>query len=380
VNCARGFDKTRRFDDLVRSVSHCTLCTRLCGRRKVLSAANGNLNSKVLFVAEAPGRLGADRTGIPLFGDRTGDNFEALLGNVSWKRDDVFITNAVLCNPQDDDGTNGTPTAEELSNCSTYLEMTIALTAPELVVTLGAVALEALSLISPHGLSLRDSVATAISWCGMRLVPLYHPGPRAMVHRSIARQRADFMLLAKMVHPQTGLIQRRPTKRSCSTPSLFGQGAEPLQQAARALLQLAGRLTYFKLTKLLYLVDLAAVEQFGQTVAADVYLRQVDGPWAPKLDKALKEMNGFEIRRFFSQRMPVVAIGPSPRSDVQLDDRALDLIMQVYTRYGKLNNAEIKAAVYRTAPMQFVLEREQRGADMRNKAILCRDHTINEGR
>ena len=45
-------------------------------RRKVFSEANGNIDSKALFIAEAPGRLGADKTGIPLYGDRTGDNFE----------------------------------------------------------------------------------------------------------------------------------------------------------------------------------------------------------------------------------------------------------------------------------------------------------------
>jgi DNA polymerase len=74
----------------------------MCNRRKVLSANNGNLNSKVVFIAEAPGRLGAECTGIPLYGDKTGENFEMLLGNIGWKREDVFITNSILCNPQDE--------------------------------------------------------------------------------------------------------------------------------------------------------------------------------------------------------------------------------------------------------------------------------------
>ena len=98
-----SFSKDTRFADLVQCVSHCNLCQRLCGRTKVLSQGNGSLNAKILFVAEAPGRLGADRTGIPLYGDRTGDNFEALLGNVGWHRQDIFITNALLCNPRDGD-------------------------------------------------------------------------------------------------------------------------------------------------------------------------------------------------------------------------------------------------------------------------------------
>jgi uracil-DNA glycosylase len=104
VCCFSSFSKEQRLNDLSEAVQHCTLCPRLCNRKKVLSDANGNVNSKILFVAEAPGRLGADRTGIPLYGDQTGDNFEVLLADVGWKREQVFITNAVLCNPCTEQG------------------------------------------------------------------------------------------------------------------------------------------------------------------------------------------------------------------------------------------------------------------------------------
>ena len=156
--------KCARFNDLVEAVQHCTLCPRLCNRTKVLSAKNGNLESKVLFVAEAPGRLGADRTGIPLYGDQTGNNFEKLLGNVGWKRNEIFITNAVLCNPREKNGNNGTPSLEEISNCVYYLAMTIELVDPAVVVSLGATALRALEVVSSHGLRLRESVGEPKPW------------------------------------------------------------------------------------------------------------------------------------------------------------------------------------------------------------------------
>jgi DNA polymerase len=148
-----------RFNDLIQTVQHCDLCPRLCCQNKILSSSNGNIESKVLFVAEAPGRLGADKTGIPLYGDRTGSNFESLLGNIGWKREDVFITNAVLCNPKNDSGNNRTPTQEEIDNCSVYLEMTISLINPEVIITLGQTALAALNMISPHNLQLSQDVA-----------------------------------------------------------------------------------------------------------------------------------------------------------------------------------------------------------------------------
>jgi DNA polymerase len=113
----------------------------MCNRKKVLSAKNGNLNSKVLFIAEAPGRLGAERTNTPLYGDKTGDNFEKLLGSIGWKRDDVFITNSVLCNPQKNSrnnrSVNAQPNCEELKNCNEYLEKTIKIINPDVIITLG---------------------------------------------------------------------------------------------------------------------------------------------------------------------------------------------------------------------------------------------------
>ncbi len=48
-------------------------------------------------------------------GDRSGDNFETLLARTGLTRDDVFITNAALCNPLHN-GNNSRPTAKELRN------------------------------------------------------------------------------------------------------------------------------------------------------------------------------------------------------------------------------------------------------------------------
>lgn len=368
-----SFSKAARFADLVQSVQHCDLCPRLCSRRKVLSPANGSIESKVLFVAEAPGRLGADRTGVPLYGDRTGDNFEKLLGNVAWRREQVFITNAILCNPQDGNGNNGTPTPEEVANCSAYLEMVIGLVQPDVIVTLGATALDALATIAPHGLQLREHAAQVIPWGRAKLVPLYHPGPRAIIHRSLAKQRSDFMRLAQLVHPVNGILEKKPKR--VAKVSLFPAGATPMQQVARTIVDTLGTITYFKLTKLLYLVDLLALERLGHTVASDIYLRQADGPWPPNLDAQLKALAGHELRRYFARGLPMVAPGPAPRCEVDLDDDILDLVAQVLRKYGQHSNAQIKTAVYLTAPMRYVLREEDTGRDMRRKPVIYRNQT-----
>jgi len=370
------FSKTARLNDLAESVQHCDLCPRLHNRRKVLSSANGNVDSKVLFVAEAPGRLGADRTGIPLYGDRTGDNFDVLLGNIGWRREEVFITNAVLCNPKQEDGNNARPTSEEIANCSPYLEMVIALISPDVIVTLGAAALNALDVLWPHGLELRDSVARLVPWRKTRLFPLYHPGPRAIIHRSLAKQRSDFMRLSKVIHPVKGLVERKTARPYA--PTLFPTGASTMQQVARLLVELGGPMTYFKITKLMYLVDLLSLKKLGRMVASNIYLRQVEGPWPPDLDRALAAMQGHEVRRFFVHGIPMVAPGPSPRSEVLLDDDILEIVSEVFRTYGPMSNATIKTAVYRTAPMRFILEEERKGRKMANKPVLYKGKTAEE--
>ncbi len=374
-NLYKNFNRKERFKEIVDSVQFCNLCPRLCERRKVLSTANGNIESKVLFIAEAPGRLGADRTGIPLFGDRTGDNFETLLSNIGWQREQVFITNAILCNPKNENGNNGTPTKEEITNCSMYLSMVIALLNPEVVITLGMTALEAIKLLCIHDIKLRDDVAKLIPWNGINVFPLYHPAPRATIHRSLTKQRSDFMRLAKLVHPIDGLIKQKKLRRF-KTQSLFPEENSLIQQVAQILLDLGGRMTYFKMTKLMYLIDFFALNKFGHTIVNDIYLRQVDGPWPPKLDKMLKKMEGYEIVRYFVHKIPMVAHGPSRRFKVQLDDKILETIVDVYKKYGDLGNSEIKTIVYRTEPMQFILQEEKKGKDMRNKPVLYKDKTI----
>lgn len=187
------------FARLVDDVQACRRCPRMEGRTRVLGPANGPLTARLLFVAEAPGRLGADVSGVPLTGDRAGRTFDALLAAAGIQRSAVFVTNAVLCNPRDAGGRNARPTAGEVANCSPHLARLIAIIQPNWVVTLGAVALAALDRIAAHGLLLARDVGRPVAWHGRRLVPLYHPGPRALIRRPLAMQSADYQRLAALV-------------------------------------------------------------------------------------------------------------------------------------------------------------------------------------
>ncbi len=184
--------KTSAFKKLEKKAAGCRVCPALADQPAVLSSANGNLNAEIVFVAEAPGRLGAGRTGIPFHGDKSGENFETLLAHIGLSRDEVFITNAALCNPLEN-GSNRRPKASEIKNCSQFLKETLELIRPQIVVTLGSVGLQALNLLLGTKYQLNKEVAKKLKSPEFILFPLYHPSPRVTNWmRPLAQQKKDF--------------------------------------------------------------------------------------------------------------------------------------------------------------------------------------------
>jgi len=186
------------FATLVAEAAACTLCPELCERAAVLSELNGLVTARVMFVGEAPGRKGADRTRIPFSGDQSGKNFDRFLASINLRRDQIFITSAALCNPQTASGANRKPTRVEVANCSSFLRRAIELVDPRVVVTLGSVALDALKRIHYHELTLKEAIGKINVWDGRLLVPLYHPSPQVLAsHRREAAQLLDYQIVAQ---------------------------------------------------------------------------------------------------------------------------------------------------------------------------------------
>lgn len=170
----------------------------MCERAAVLSELNGPIDARVMFIGEAPGRKGADRTRIPFSGDQSGKNFEGFLAAASLKRSEIFITSAALCNPRTASGANRRPATQELRNCSGFLRRTIELVNPELIVTLGGVALEALKRLHDHPFTLRADSAQRRQWNGRTLIPLYHPSPQVLItSRDEQQQIKDYKVVAR---------------------------------------------------------------------------------------------------------------------------------------------------------------------------------------
>ena len=194
-------NRKRLFDHLVKEAAGCTLCPAMCGRSAVLSELNGSPEAQVMFIGEAPGRKGADRTRVPFSGDQSGANLDRFLSSIALTRKDIFITSAALCNPRSESGANRKPTQQELKNCSNFLRRTIELVDPRVIVTLGSVALEALKRIQYHELTLKESASQIHKWNDRVLVPIYHPSPQVLAsHRREAEQLKDYQVVAKACH------------------------------------------------------------------------------------------------------------------------------------------------------------------------------------
>src|ERR1700730_16879942 len=188
------------FENLVTEAAECRTCPAMCEKSAVLSELNGPLDARVMFIGEAPGRKGADQTRVPFSGDQSGKNFDRFLASIGLSRQNIFITSAALCNPRSESGANRKPSRSELANCSYFLRQTVEIVDPEVVVTLGSVALDALKAIEPHDFSLKESAAKIHRWNGRVLVPIYHPSPQVLAsHRREKEQLSDYKVVARAI-------------------------------------------------------------------------------------------------------------------------------------------------------------------------------------
>ncbi|MDX6402851.1 MAG: uracil-DNA glycosylase [Blastocatellia bacterium] len=192
--------KHDQFMSLIAEASACVKCPAMCERAAVLSELNGPLDARVMFIGEAPGRKGADRTRVPFSGDQSGKNFERFLASINLRRSKIFITSAAICNPRADSGANRRPKASEIRNCSPFLRRAIELVEPAVVVTLGTVALDALKLLHYHEFNLKSDAGRIRRWSGRMLVPLYHPSPQVLItSRDEKAQLRDYGIVARAI-------------------------------------------------------------------------------------------------------------------------------------------------------------------------------------
>jgi len=97
----------------------------------------------------------------------SGQVLNELLNSVGLSREDIFITNTILCRPQD----NRNPAKDEVENCRNRLDRLISIMQPKVIVTIGNFATE--RILGKKGItSLRGKVFEIE---GKKIVPVIHP-------------------------------------------------------------------------------------------------------------------------------------------------------------------------------------------------------------
>lgn len=181
-------DKKTVMEQIAQNVNHCTKC-RLYKTAKCAVPGEGNIDSEIVFIGEAPGAT-EDATGRPFVG-RAGMLLESLLKEIGYKRSDVWIGNIVKHRPPE----NRDPLPDEIAACEPYLEMQLKTINPILIVTLGRFSL---NYFYSEGKITRDH-GRMISLRGYTIYPVYHPAAALRNPEMHKALKEDFQKIPKVL-------------------------------------------------------------------------------------------------------------------------------------------------------------------------------------
>ena len=153
------------FRSLAEQILHCQKCL-LSQTRKNAVPGEGNPETELMFVGEAPGR-DEDIQGRPFVG-KAGQLLTKIINAMDFQRDEAYITNVVKCRPPE----NRTPHADEIQMCQDYLLLQLEMIKPRVVVTLGKVATDFFVRSRLGMTALRGNF---YEYDNIQVMPTFHP-------------------------------------------------------------------------------------------------------------------------------------------------------------------------------------------------------------
>ncbi|HYI46398.1 MAG TPA: uracil-DNA glycosylase [Actinomycetota bacterium] len=153
------------FVSVQQEALQCTRCPLSKGRTQVVWA-DGNLDSDVLFIGEAPG-FHEDKQGKPFVG-ASGQLLDKLLAEVGLDRTQVAIVNVVKCRPPG----NRDPLPDEIEACRPYLEAQLDHMQPRVIVTLGNFATR---FIINQPIGITKARGQRFAFRDAVVIPTFHP-------------------------------------------------------------------------------------------------------------------------------------------------------------------------------------------------------------
>ena len=130
-------DKAKNLDKLKKTILSLNNCD-LKKKAKNIVFSDGNPNSKIMLIGEAPG-ANEDEEGLPFVG-RAGALLDKMLAAIDLDRKKVYISNIINYRPPD----NRRPTDEEIKRYLPFITKHIEIINPKILVLLGSTAMNAL--------------------------------------------------------------------------------------------------------------------------------------------------------------------------------------------------------------------------------------------
>ncbi|WP_317705898.1 uracil-DNA glycosylase [Methylomarinovum caldicuralii] len=158
-------DEDELWRRLLDEIAHCTACD-LHQTRTHTVPGTGDHHADWMLIGEGPGEQ-EDLKGEPFVG-RAGKLLDEMIRALGYRREQVYITNAVKCRPPG----NRDPKPEEVAACEPFLQRQIALVRPRIILAVGRIAAQALLRTKVPLARLRGKVH---DYDGIPLIVIYHP-------------------------------------------------------------------------------------------------------------------------------------------------------------------------------------------------------------
>jgi uracil-DNA glycosylase family 4 len=155
----------KNLKEIRAELGDCRRCKLYDGRTHLVFG-DGAPNARLMFVGEAPGAE-EDLQGVPFVG-AAGQLLNRMLNKLGLRREEVYIGNIIKCRPPG----NRDPEADEITACLPFLKKQIQAIRPQVLVTLGRPATQALLGTREPLTRLRGHWQR---YQDIRVMPTFHP-------------------------------------------------------------------------------------------------------------------------------------------------------------------------------------------------------------
>ena len=131
-------DKEKELNELRLEINSIIDCELKNNSKKII-LGDGNINSPIMLVGEAPG-VEEDNTGLTFMGE-VGGLLKKMLSAINIKKENIYSTYAVNFRPPED----RKPTPKEIKRYSQFLQKQISIIKPKLIILMGSTAMESLT-------------------------------------------------------------------------------------------------------------------------------------------------------------------------------------------------------------------------------------------